>query len=95
MAARMVGVPSIVSTRHSLVAPPRKVVEELKYAIAARFCDWVVGICDATTNNLKSLHSVPARKIVCVNNGAAPLKRTAKEDWPQKSGFTLVYVGPA
>ena len=51
---------------------------ELKYAVAARFCDWVVGICDATVNNLKDIHTVPARKIVRVYNGAAPLKRAAK-----------------
>ena len=36
---------------------------------------------------------MPARKIVRVYNGAAPLKRAAKQDWPPKSGFTLVYVG--
>ena len=91
--ARMAGVPSIISTRHSLVAPPRKVVEEFKYAISARSCDWIVGICEATVNNLKSIHSAPIRKIVCVHNGATPLKRAAKDDWPQKSGFTLIYVG--
>ena len=78
MAARMAGVPSIVSTRHSLVAPPRRLAVELKYAVAACACDWIVGICDATMNNLKSLHSVPRRKIVRVYNGAVPLKRTAK-----------------
>jgi glycosyltransferase involved in cell wall biosynthesis len=93
MAARIAGVPSVISTRHSLVAPPHKVVAELKYGIAARFCDWVVGICDATTDNVKSIHSVPSRKIVRIYNGTAPLRRTAKEDWPQKTGFTLVYVG--
>jgi glycosyltransferase involved in cell wall biosynthesis len=93
MAARMAGVPSIVSTRHSLVAPPRNPAAELKYAVAARFCDWIVGICDATTDNVKSLHSVPARKIVRVYNGAVPLKRAAKEQWPEKSGFTLLYAG--
>jgi glycosyltransferase involved in cell wall biosynthesis len=93
IAARMAGVPSIISTRHSLVAPPHKAVAELKYRIAARFCDWVVGICDATVSNLKAIHSAPARKIVHVYNGTAPLKRAAQEDWPRKSGFTLVYVG--
>ena len=61
--------------------------------LAARFCDWVVGICDATVNNLKAIRSAPARKIVRVYNGTVPIKRAAKEDWPQKSGFTLVYVG--
>jgi glycosyltransferase involved in cell wall biosynthesis len=93
VAARMAGVPSIISTRHSLVAPPRRRIEELKYAGAACFCDWVVGICDATVNNLKAIRSAPARKIVRVYNGATPLKRVAKEGWPPKSGFTLVYVG--
>jgi glycosyltransferase involved in cell wall biosynthesis len=93
IAARMAGVPSIVSTRHSLVARPRKLVAELKYAVAAGFCDWIVGICDATANNVKSMHSVPARKIVRVYNGAVPLRRAAKEEWPEKSGFTLLFVG--
>ena len=72
MAARMAGVPSIVSTRHSLVAPPHKAVAEFKYRIAAHFCDWVVGICDATVNNLKAIRSAPARKIVRVYNGTVP-----------------------
>ncbi|MGD0730482.1 MAG: glycosyltransferase [Terracidiphilus sp.] len=93
VAARMAGVPSVVSTRHSLVAAPRKAVQELKYAFAARFCDWIVGICDATANNVRSLHTVPARKIVRVYNGAVSLQHAAKEQWPPKRGFTLVYVG--
>jgi glycosyltransferase involved in cell wall biosynthesis len=93
MAARMAGVGSIVSTRHSLVAPPRSLVAELKYAVAATCCDWIVGICDATTNNIKSIPSAPARKIARVYNGAVPLERAPKEQWPAKVGFTLVYVG--
>jgi glycosyltransferase involved in cell wall biosynthesis len=93
MAARAAGVPSIIATRHSLVARPRRLIVELKYAVAAACCDWIVGICDATVNNMKSIHSVPARKIVRVYNGANPVSRVAKEQWPQKSGFTLVYVG--
>jgi glycosyltransferase involved in cell wall biosynthesis len=92
-AARLAGVPCIVSTRHSLVAPPRRLMVELKYAVAARFCDWIVGICEATTNNLKSMHSIPSRKIICVYNGAVPVRHVAQNEQPQKSGFTLVYVG--
>jgi glycosyltransferase involved in cell wall biosynthesis len=92
-AARIAGVSSIISTRHSLVAPPRRLAVELKYAFAATFCDWIVGICDATANNVRSIHSVPARKIVRVYNGAVPLRQVAKEHWPPKSGFTLLYVG--
>ncbi|MGD0295015.1 MAG: glycosyltransferase [Terracidiphilus sp.] len=92
-AAQMAGVPRIVSTRHSLVAPPRRLIVELKYAFAATSCDWIVGVCDTTTNNLKSMHGVPARKIVRVYNGTDPVKRVASHLWPPKSGFTLVYVG--
>jgi glycosyltransferase involved in cell wall biosynthesis len=92
-AARLAGVPSIVSTRHSLVARPRRFIVELKYAFAAVFCDWIVGICDATTSNIKSIRSIPARKIVRVYNGAHPMLRVTKERWPAKTGFTLVYVG--
>ena len=93
MAARMAGVPSVISTRHSLVGPPRRLAVELKYAFAACFCDWIAGICDATSKNLKSIHTIPARKITRVYNGTMPLSRAAKEQWPLKSGFTLVYVG--
>jgi glycosyltransferase involved in cell wall biosynthesis len=93
IAARMAGVPSIVSTRHSLVAPPRKVIAELKYAIAATSCDWIVGICDATAANLRSIHTVPSRKIVRVYNGAAAIVRVAKERCPARNRFTLIYVG--
>lgn len=93
MAARLAGVKSIISTRHSLCAPPRRVLVELKYAVAACFCDWVVGICDATAENIREIHSVSARKITRVYNGALPVPRAAKEKWPQKTDFTLVYVG--
>jgi glycosyltransferase involved in cell wall biosynthesis len=93
LAARMAGVSSVLSTRHSLVAPPLELVKELKYAFAAVSCDWIVGICDATVNNVKKLHSVPARKIVRVYNGAIPLVRVERKQWPQKNGFTLIYVG--
>ena len=91
--ARMAGVPSIISTRHSLVAPPHRLVRELKYSVAACFCDWVVGICDATAKNIRNLHSVPERKVVRVYNGAVPLLRAKKDRWPSKNGFTLIYVG--
>jgi glycosyltransferase involved in cell wall biosynthesis len=93
LAARIAGVRRIVSTRHSLVAPPHNRVAEFKYALAARCCHWIVGICDATTSNVKAMHRIPERKIVRVYNGAAPLSRVAPEQWPVKSGFTLVYVG--
>lgn len=91
--ARMAGASAVVSTRHSLVAPPHRWRTELKYACAARFCDSVAGICDSTTRNIRSLHTIPRRKIVRVYNGAAPLPRARADQWPPKAGFTLLYVG--
>lgn len=91
--ARMAGVTTIVSTRHSLVAPPHRWRTELKYACAARFCDWIAGVCDRTTHNLQDLHTIPWKKIVRVYNGTAPLPRTDLEQCPAKEGFTLLYVG--
>ena len=79
MAARMAGVPSIVSTRHGLVDPPHRRVEEFKYRFAAHFCDWVVGICDATANNLKAIRSAPARKTVRVYNGTVRSKEQRRK----------------
>lgn len=92
-AARIAGVPGIVSTRHSLVAPPVNRMMEMKYAIAAKFCDWIVGICDSTTDNMRFAHNAPDRKIVRIYNGTLALPRAEKECCPPKSGFTLVYVG--
>ena len=91
--ARLAGTTSIVSTRHSLVAPPRRRAEEIKYAVAALFCNWIVGVCDATVTNLQSMHSIPPHKIVRVYNGVAPLRRVPLPQCPLKDGFTLVYVG--
>lgn len=92
-AARLAGVASVVSTRHSLVAPPRNLTMERKYRIAAKFCDWIVGICDATTNNIREAGSAPDKKIVRVYNGAVPIVRVPNERCPAKTGFTLLYVG--
>lgn len=93
LAARLSGVPSVISTRHSLVAPPWNIVAERKYVIAARFCDWIVGICEATANNIKNVGHIPVGKIACVYNGALGIELLAKEHWPIKDGFTLLFVG--
>jgi glycosyltransferase involved in cell wall biosynthesis len=92
-AARLAGVSSVISTRHSLVAPPRNQVMERKYAIAARFCDWVVGICDATVINVKDAGSAPAKKILRIYNGTVAVSPEPAAMWPTKNGFTLLFVG--
>jgi L-malate glycosyltransferase len=91
--ARLAGAATIISTRHSLVAPPHDRVAEFKYSVAARWCNWVVGICDATTENLRNLHTIPPRKLVRVYNGVTQLLQPASVKLPVKSGFTLLYVG--
>lgn len=92
-AARMAGAARIVSTRHSLVSAPRRLVVELRYAVASTCCDWVIGVCDATTDNLKRIHTIPLRKIVRVYNGTVQIQRVPEQQCPSKNGFTLVYVG--
>ncbi len=93
VAARMAGVPSIISTRHNLAAPPYILVAESKYALATRFCDWTVGICNATADNLKKAHSASSGKITRVYNGTVPLTRVAEMQQHSKDVFTLVCVG--
>lgn len=92
-AARMAAVASVVSTRHSLVAPPRNLKMERKYRIAARFCDWIVGICDATTQNLREAGSAPDAKIVRVYNGSTAITRSQPAERSHESGFTFLFVG--
>jgi len=93
LAAKMVGVRCVVSTRHSLAGKPRRRVTEWKYALSARFCDWMVGICDATVSNLKEAHPSQSAKMMRVYNGILATERIARERWPPKEGFTLLYVG--
>jgi L-malate glycosyltransferase len=92
-AARLAGVSSIVSTRHSLVAPPRNLTMERKYRAAALFCDWIVGICEATTSNIRDAGSAADRKVVTVYNGAVPVAPPPPDRRPAKAGFSLLYVG--
>jgi glycosyltransferase involved in cell wall biosynthesis len=65
----------------------------LKYGFSAKFCDWIVGICDATVTNLMEAHPSQSTKMVRVYNGILPMEQAPKERWPAKEGFTLVYVG--
>ncbi len=92
-AARLTGVPSVISTRHSLVAPPRNVTMERKYKVAAMFCDWIVGICDATVRNIREAGSAHERKIVRIYNGTVPIVPPPQEQRREKRGLTLLYVG--
>lgn len=92
-AAKLARVPSIISTRHSLVAEPRDLTMERKYRVAALSCNWIVGICDATTKNLLEARSAARRKIVRVYNGTAPVTNVPAQSRIEKDSFTFLFVG--
>jgi len=91
--ARLTGALRVISTRHSLVAPPYNLKEERSFNFTARFCDWVVGICDATCENLRHTPGAHRNKIVRVYNGVDPVEPAPPAEWPEKRGFTLLFVG--
>lgn len=91
--ARLAGTRSVLSTRHSLVAPPYNLKEEKAFNFAARFCNWVVGICDATCENLRGIPGARRSKIVRIYNGVDPVPPVPAESCPAKRGFTLLFVG--
>ncbi len=91
--ARLVGVTCVVSTRHSLVAPPYEVAAEIKYSIISRLCDHIVGICEATCENLRHAPLALRDHIVRVYNGSAPVEVLPPADCPPRSGFTILFVG--
>ncbi|HMH12757.1 MAG TPA: glycosyltransferase [Edaphobacter sp.] len=93
VAARLAGVGTIVSTRHSLVAPPFETRAEITYNLVSLVCDWVVAICDATRENLCHTPLAQRDRIARVYNGVDRLALMPPEDHPEKRGFTLLFVG--
>lgn len=91
--ARLAGVRSVISTRHSLVAPPYETGAEISFNFVARFCNWIVGICDATCENLQHIPGAVHDRIVRVYNGVDPVVPIAAADQLPKNGLTLLFVG--
>jgi glycosyltransferase involved in cell wall biosynthesis len=96
--ARLAGARCVLSTRHSLVEPPYDRNAELKFNTIARLaCNWVVGICDITCDNLRGTPLAPKQKIVRVYNGVDPLQRIAPTTelatTATERPFTLLFVG--
>lgn len=91
-AARLAGVPAVLTTRHGEVKSPRARLE-LKFWLSARFCDYVVAVSALThANSARGVGAVPA-KLVLLRNGAAPAQVPEKvSDSIAKSGFTLIHV---
>lgn len=90
--ARMAGVQRVVVTRHGMVAPPYLLRQELKFAFAARWCDWIVAVCETARNNLMAAPFSAREKIVRIYN-AALAPECDKTSSPPKSGFTLLHIG--
>jgi glycosyltransferase involved in cell wall biosynthesis len=89
--ARLAGVKTVIVTRHGLVKPPYQIRRELKFALASRWCDWIVGVCQGTRTNLQAVPFAARDKIIHIYNGADPADTRAV---PQpKKGFTLLHVG--
>jgi glycosyltransferase involved in cell wall biosynthesis len=81
----------VVSTRHGLVAPPHNLRCEIKFCVAGMVCNWVVGVCDATTSNLHRLPLARHSHIRRVYNGARSGPACAEQQ--PNIEFTLVSVG--
>jgi glycosyltransferase involved in cell wall biosynthesis len=91
--ARLTGASCVVSTRHSLVAPPYDKRAEIAYSFVSLFCNWIVGICDATCENLRHAPLAVRSRIVRVYNGVDKLPSVCADERPTKQGFTLLFVG--
>jgi glycosyltransferase involved in cell wall biosynthesis len=89
--ARLAGVKTVIVTRHGLVDPPYQLRRELKFALASRWCDWIVGVCEATRTNLRAAPFAARDRIIRIYNGASPADILAIPR--TKNGFTLLYVG--
>jgi glycosyltransferase involved in cell wall biosynthesis len=89
--ARLTGAKSIVATRHGLVPPPYSLRRELKFAVASRWCDSIVAVCEQARRNLIAAPFAARGKIVRIYN-AAPALHCNGTPPPVKSGFTLLHV---
>jgi glycosyltransferase involved in cell wall biosynthesis len=89
--ARLAGVKTVIVTRHGLVKRPYQIRRELKFALASRFCDWIVGVCEGTQANLRAAPFAARDRIIHIYNGALPADTQAVPR--AKIGFTLLHVG--
>jgi len=92
--ARIVGVRRIISTRHGAVDPPYSYRREVKFSLASRFCDHVVGVSKATARNLQRAPFAARDAILTIHNGALP-PPSASSDFStlEKQGWTVITVG--
>jgi len=91
LAARLVGVACLLSTRHGLRASNDRA--ERRYWFAARWHRYVVAVCDVTRANLAANRFADPAKLITVRNGADLPDATPPEEAMPYAGFTLVAVG--
>jgi glycosyltransferase involved in cell wall biosynthesis len=89
--ARMAHVKSVIVTRHGLVVPPYSLRRELKFALACRFCDWVIAVCEEARLNLLAAPFASRNRIVRIYNGGNLVNMNEAAPAP-KIGFTLLHV---
>jgi glycosyltransferase involved in cell wall biosynthesis len=89
--ARIAGVNSVIVTRHSPFGH-RDLPRDLKFAVASRFCDLVIAVCEDTRRNILAAPLSARNKVVRVYNGASAVI-TNNEAIVPKVGFTLLNVG--
>src|SRR5580658_3118092 len=89
--ARRAGVRTVIVTRHGLVKPPYQIRRELKFALASRWCDWIVAVCEGTRTNLLAAPFAARDRIIHIYNGASAADVRAVPR--PKNGFTLLHVG--
>jgi glycosyltransferase involved in cell wall biosynthesis len=89
--ARLAGVKAVIVTRHGLVKRPYQIRRELKFALASRWCDWIVGVCEGTCANLRAAPFSRRDKIIHIYNGAVAADMRAVPR--SKKGFALLHVG--
>jgi glycosyltransferase involved in cell wall biosynthesis len=90
--ARVARVKGVVVTRHGLVGPPYSRRRELKFAVASRFCDWVIAVCEEARRNLLAAPFASRKRIICIYNGGNLMNTDGTTPAP-KIGFTLLHVG--
>jgi glycosyltransferase involved in cell wall biosynthesis len=91
LAARLAGVPCLLTTRHGL--RDRSETAERRYWFAARWHRYVVAVSDAARANLASVRFADPAKLITVRNGADLPDTTPPDEELYGSGFTLVAVG--
>jgi len=91
--ARLARAGAVISTRHGIGGPGYFRLREIKFWLAARWCDRVVAVCPQAHRNMENRFLSMPNRIDTVLNGSLPAPMGPANDEPiQKEGFTLIHV---